>query len=194
MSTAMFKKLLAGLSFLTCASLSAAPLTVDLNVNGAQSAGLFGDAGNTTLYLDVGANSTVTSVSFDVILTAFSPSLLSELGVVFGDAKFNSATTITELILLNEPGTRPYTDFLELSGDTSFQVGADGLLRVEFFETFDDFLSVDGEWAGTITFGVETVDVEQPGEVPEPSTTLLIGAGLAMLGYARRRIAGKAAA
>ena len=194
MSTATFKKLLAGLSFFACASLSAAPMTVDLNLNGVDSVGLFDDPGNTTLYLNVGANSTITSVSFDVELTAFSPSSLSEFALILGDAKFNESVFIEELSPLNSPGTISYTDFLDLAGgEYSFQVGADGLLRVEFYETFDDFLGPDGQWNGTITFGVETVDVEQPGEVPEPSTTLLMSAGLAVLGYAgrRRRAAGK---
>lgn len=196
MSTVTFKKLLAGLSFFACASLSAAPMTVDLNLNSVQSVGYFGDPENTTLYLDVGANATITSVRFDVDLTAIDPSSLSELAVIFGDGRFNESVFIEELSTLNSPGTINHTEFFDLiASELSFQVGADGLLRVEFYETYDDFLGADGAWNGTITFGVDTVDVEEPGEVPEPSTTLLMGAGLAMLGYAgrRRRAAGKRA-
>lgn len=196
MSTVTFKKLLAGLSFFACASLSAAPMTVDLNLNSVQSVGYFGDPENTTLYLDVGANATITSVRFDVDLTAIDPSSLSELAVIFGDGRFNESAFIEELSTLNSPGTINHTEFFDLiASELSFQVGADGLLRVEFYETYDDFLGADGAWNGTITFGVDTVDVEEPGEVPEPSTTLLMGAGLAMLGYAgrRRRAAGKRA-
>ena len=65
-----------------------------------------------------------------------------------------------------------------------FRVGADGFLRLEFFEDWDDIAGVDGAWDfGTITFNAE----QAPTAVPEPATSLLFGAGLALPGYAGRR-------
>ena len=54
---------------------------------------------------------------------------------------------------------------------------------------------MDGQWDfGTITFNVEPAAGEEPGEVPEPATGLLLGAGLALMGYAKRRRSGARAA
>lgn len=189
-----FKKLLASLSLLASSSLFAAPVTFD--VTGIQSHGLYGDPDNTVVLLDVGANSVVTSIAYDVTLTADSPSWLADMVVGFENSKQTDGVFFTPGIEEWFPGTMSYSGFADLALlGLAFEVGVDGILRLEFFEDWDDLVGVDGQWDfGTITFGIETVDVEEPGEVPEPSTTLLIGAGLAMLGYTgRRRAAGKSA-
>jgi hypothetical protein len=80
-----------------------------------------------------------------------------------------------------------------------FTVGADGLLRLEFFEDFNDSaVSRDGIWNfGKITFDVTGDNVPgDPGtDIPEPATGMLMGAGLALMGFmaCRRRPGGKAA-
>lgn len=194
MKITTFKKLLASLSLLASSSLFAAPVTFD--VTGIQSHGLYGDPDNTVVLLDVGANSVVTSIAYDVTLTADSPSWLADMVVGFENSKQTDGVFFTPGIEEWFPGTMSYSGFADLALlGLAFEVGVDGILRLEFFEDWDDLVGVDGQWDfGTITFGIETVDVEEPGEVPEPSTTLLIGAGLAMLGYTgRRRAAGKSA-
>jgi len=185
-----FKMLFAGLSLLACSSVFAAPLVVD--VAGIQSFGEFGDADNTVLTFDVGANSTITSVSYSFGLTAYDPSYLSEMVVGFTDSNL-FGVFFTPGLFEGFPGSAIYegsVDLVEIG--LSFNVGADGILRLEFFEDWDDFLGADGQWDfGTITFGIEPV----AGEVPEPGSILLIGAGLAAMGYTgRRRAARKAGA
>jgi hypothetical protein len=146
--------------------------------------------------LDVGANSVVTSIAYDVTLTADSPSWLADMVVGFENSKQTDGVFFTPGIEEWFPGIMSYLGFADLALlGLAFEVGVDGILRLEFFEDWDDLVGVDGQWDfGTITFGIETVDVEEPGEVPEPSTTLLIGAGLAMLGdTGRRRAAGESA-
>lgn len=196
MKLSVVRKFIASLSLLACTSLSAAPLVVD--VTGIESYGEVNDDRNRVLTFNVGANSIITSLDYSVGLTAFDPSYLLEIAVVIEtSAGFQGpGTTLVPGVFDDFSGSAIYTNSIDLVAiGESFAVGADGILRLEFVERFnDDFLDPDGIWDfGTLTFGIETVDVEEPGEVPEPATTLLMGAGLAVLGYAgrRRRAAGK---
>ena len=194
MTLRSLSKLLVSLSLLACTSAFAAPLVV--NVAGVESYGEYGDSGNTVLTYNVGANVTITGISFNVNVTAFDPSWLSELSLAFEDSAQSNGVFFNPAFTEDDPGTGTYSDAADLVElGLSFQVGADGLLRLEFFEGFDDAsVSPDGIWNfGTITFITDAVDV--PGEVPEPASGLLMGAGLALIGYtARRRRTARSAA
>lgn len=183
MSLSTLNKLLVSLSFFACTSLFAAPLTVD--IAGVESYGEIGDPGNTVLNFNVGANSTVTSIEYSFNLTAIDPSWLSEIGLAFTDSKGNAGVVFNPGINDTFPGSDTYTGSADLVNfGLAFQVGNDGILRLEFYEDFDDFGGADGIWNfGTITFGIEPEVVA----VPEPSTALLLGAGIMMIGYGRRR-------
>lgn len=187
MSLRSLSKLLVGLSLLACTSVFAAPLVV--NVAGVQSVGVVGDSGNTVFTFNVGAGSTITSIAYNLNLTAFSPSWLSEIGLYFSSSDQSDGLFFTPGFQDPHPGTATYADSADLVAlGLSFAVGADGILRLEFFEDFDDAaVSPDGVWNfGTITFGVQEVP-GTPGTVPEPASALLIGAGLAGMAYAGRR-------
>jgi len=188
-------KMLVGLSLVVCSSVFAAPLVVD--VAGIQSYGEQDDAGNTVLEFNIGSNATVTGISWDVGVTAFTPSWVSEIYMMI------SASDQTNDIYFvasgrNAPGTAISSGSADLAAlDLAVKVGADGILRLEFFEAFDDLEGADGFWNfGTFTFVTDAVDVPPPtGNVPEPATGMLMGAGLALMGYTvrRRRMAAKAA-
>ena len=183
-----FKQLLVGLSLLACTSAFATPFT--FNVAGVQSTGEIGDAGNDVYQINVGANATITSVSYNFNVTAFTPSWLSEIGFAFTNSANTDGVILNPSDDLDEPGTETFVDLVDLVAEgLSFSVDADGILRLEFFEDFnDESISPDGVWNfGTITFNTADVDVPPGGEVPEPATGLLIGAGLALMGYTTRR-------
>lgn len=185
-----FSKLLVGLSFLASASAFAVPTTTTVNLIDVPSYGTFGDPENFIGVVDVGANSTITSIAFDLTLTAFSPSYLSELVVFFGRSDFLNGVFFTPGLGDDGPGTASYSGSASLTDlGLDFQVGADGLLLVEFFEDWDDFAGADGVWNGSFTFGYDTVDA--PVDVPEPASALLIAAGLATMRYVGRRRAAK---
>ena len=188
MSLNSLKNILAILSLFACSSLFAAPLTV--NVAGIPSVGEEGDSANTVLLFNVGANARITTLDYAVSLTAFSPSWLSEMNVSFTPSNGVGGVDLSPGFADNSSGTATYSDFIDLTDlGLDFQVGADGILRLEFFEDFDDFAGADGVWnSGTITVGFAGDSTP----VPEPATVLLMGMGVMMIGYGRRRRAGPA--
>ena len=144
-----------------------------------------GDPINVVDTLNIGANGRVIGIGWDVTLFADSPSWLEEMVVRFG----SSSAWLFDLVPGagdNIAGTATYNsggvmDLVGLSSD--FSVGADGLLRMEFFEFFDDYLD---DWDGIWESGALTIRVE--GEsVPEPGSLALLGLALAGLGLSRRR-------
>lgn len=191
MSLKTIKQLFAGLALLACTSAMAGQLTV--NVDGAESIGEYGDAGNTVWTFDVGANSTITGVSYSFNLTAFDPSWLGEVALAFTNSKATEGVFFNPGGLDFFPGTADYSGTADLVAlGLDFTVGVDGILRLEFYEDFDDMFGADGVWNfGTIVFDV--VPVEPPGDVPEPASALLMAGGFAALAYGRRRKAARAA-
>jgi hypothetical protein len=188
MSLRSVSKLLVSLSMLVCASLFAAPLVVD--VSGIQSTTTFFNVENTVLNIDVGANSTITSFAYSIDLTAFAPSLLSEIGLAVSDSSVNRGFFFNPGLSDGRSGTGSYADTFDLAAlGLAFQVGADGILRLEFYDDVDNLAGADGQWNfGTLTFGVEpAAGPDEPGEVPEPASVLLLAAGLGALGFATRR-------
>lgn len=167
-----------GLASLTA---QAAPVAVD--VSGAQSINLLGEAGNTVWLVDVGANALLTSLDWDLALDAFSPSLLSEMQVSFGDSSGLNLLTLTPGGADFSSGAGSYSGSIDLSA-FGLSVGADGLLRLEFSEAFKD-LAIDvaeGEWVrGTLTFGVSA------GALPEPASITLALVGLGVAAATRRK-------
>lgn len=171
---------------LTMGSANAATITID--VGGIDSFGGYGESGNTIITALIGANAEVTGVTYDVTLEAFSPSWLSEITVDFTDSAETAGVALRPGFEDALPGVGSYSDTANLTDlGLNFNVGADGQLRLQFYEGFDDAsVAPDGKWlSGTLTFEVSAL------AVPEPSTYALMAFGLAGLGaVARRRKAG----
>lgn len=154
-----------------------------VNVAGIDSIGAEGAAGNVVLTYNIGANSAVTGIGWDVNVSAFSPSWLSELVVGFGSSTAG-AVNLSVGAGDDMAGTASYSSggIVDLIGlGLNFNVNADGVLRLEFFEGFNDgAVSPDGRWnSGLLTIQVAAI--------PEPASYGLMAIGLLAVGAAARR-------
>ena len=163
----------------------AAVLNVD--VAGITTNGEFGDPTNTVLNFNIGTGTHVTGIGYDVNLTAFDPSYLSEITVSFTPSDPNSPAGVflTPAFDQPEPGTGDFSSggIVDLVGlGLDFNVASDGVLRLEFFEGFQD-AGVDPNGI----FNSGTLNVQYDAAVPEPSTWALSIVGVTIGGLVLRR-------
>lgn len=153
---------------------------IQVPVAGIESRDAQGAGGNVVVNLNLGAGTIVNGIGWNVVLTAEGESWQSEMAVGFG----SGGTTFINLrpgAGVNSPGQGAFTSngIIKLSTVPlpDMVVAADGILRLEFFETFDDVAGVrDGIWkSGFINLQI----------VPTPGAASLFG--LAGLAAARRR-------
>lgn len=142
-----------------------------------------GDVDNIVRSLNIGAGSRVVGIGWDVTLFADSPSYLSEMVVRFGSSD-SWLVNLTPGIGDDLPGTESYSSggVVDLVGiGLDFSVNADGTLKLEFFESFDDFANgLDGEWlSGALT--IRTMPI------PELGTYAMMLLGLGAVGAIARR-------
>ena len=127
--------------------------TAILPIDGIDSWDARGDSDNYLLLVDVGANNVVTAIGYDAALTtAPNGSWCSEARFVFTDSAETSGVAISPGF---ETGAPCDADNLSSGGPIDlvglgFQpiIGADGLLRIEAYESFDDVADeIDATWS-----------------------------------------------
>lgn len=177
----------AGLAFSPVMATSADAAVVVFDVSDIFSVDPFGDPLNEVYNLSIGANSEVIGIGWDVTLFADTPSWLSEMVVAFGSTSAQSLVQLTPAVGDDFPGTESYSsggiiNLVDLG--LNFSVDADGQLRLEFYETFDDFAN---DWDGIWISGALTIEYVPSGVVPEPASWALMIAGFGLVGAAVRR-------
>ena len=151
-----------------------------VDVTGIESFNSLGSPENTILTFELLPNATVVGLEWDVVIQANGGSWLDEMTIAFGstaeDFLFFAPSSTS-----NNGGNLPEAN----SGSANlvdlglaFDVAADGILRMEFFESFYD--------AGVVPNGVWVSGTVTVNYVPAPGAVALLGlAGLA--GSRRRR-------
>lgn len=156
------------------------PTIVTVDISGIADMDERGADSNVVRELFIGAGATIESLQWDINLTSHDPSYLSEMQLTFSDSLGNGIT-FTPGGGDDFEGTASYAGFQDLRVlGQQFQLGDDGLLRLEFHDAYKDlaFDEAEGMWnSGTLAFGVSAV--------PEPQTfALVFSALLSMLGVA----------
>lgn len=144
-----------------------------------------GSASNIIRDFYVGSRALITSLRWDVNVTTYPGSYLSEMQITFSDS-FGNGVTFTPGDGDDEDGTMDYAGFQDLGDlDKIFALGNDGILRLEFHDAYKDlaFDEAEGVWNfGTLTFGIAEAQVPEP-----PTYALMLGGLLLLSGAAKRR-------
>ncbi len=158
-------------------AVGAPPAEVVVGLTNIFSVAEIGNADNVMLNLGVTPGFQINQVRWDVSLTAYEPSWLSEMALTITNTAGDGIT-----LTPSETGTfgsGQFSGSMTLSAlGLAFSAGSDGRLNFEFHDGFDDLAGPDGRWnAGSmITLS----------PVPEPATYGLMALGLLAVAAARR--------
>ncbi|MBX3380073.1 MAG: PEP-CTERM sorting domain-containing protein [Phycisphaeraceae bacterium] len=178
------KKFLSAFAGMAVAASAANAAIFNIDVSGIYSNDEYGSPINVVQYLNTAiANGHVVSIGWDVQIYADSPSWLSEISVAFENSGQSAGVFLAPGTGDDFPGTSSYSSggLLDLIGlGLDFNLDANGILRLEYFEGYDDyFQDWDGQWL-TGTLSIEIL------EVPAPSAFALLGFAGIVAGRRRR--------
>ncbi|MDI9637290.1 PEP-CTERM sorting domain-containing protein [Geitlerinema splendidum] len=175
--------------------MSAQAATMTLDLSGAASWDGYGDPSNNVFFMNIGANSTVTGVEWNIDLRTVGASWLQEAIIDFD----NSTSSSSDWFALNpgfglaNSGNQVFNsggmillanadDQVLFTNGGNLTVGNDGLLKVELFETFDDVAD-----AIDANYGQGSYVTIQYEPIPEPATMAVLGLGAAALLRRKRK-------
>lgn len=170
----------------------AVTLVTTIDVSSARSYDAYDDADNTVRYPDLDTllpgytNYRLTGVGWNVSLTAYSPSRLSEMVIAIERPDRFAGVWMAPGYSDATSGTGTYTNLplIDLvSTHRDFAFAEDHVARIEFFELIDNTSNApDGLWnSGTIILRVEA------DPVPEPTSLMALSLGVIALAKRRRK-------
>jgi hypothetical protein len=145
---------------------------LSVDYTGVQTNAAFGNPANEVFNYNIGANSQVVGVSWDINIETIGGSWLSEARFDFTDSAITTGVSISAGFGVGNPGNQTFSSggFLSLTDlALDFAVGADGILRVEFWESF-----VDNAGAGD---AIVSGNVSFQYIVPAPGSLAVLGLG-----------------
>jgi hypothetical protein len=152
---------------------------LSVDYTGVQTNAAFGNPANEVFNYNIGANSQVVGVSWDINIETIGGSYLSEARFRVTDSAMTTGVSISAGFGVDNPGNQTFSSggFLSLTDlALDFAVGADGILRVEFWESFVDNAGTgDAIITGNVSFQY----------IPTPGSFAVLGLG--GLVAARRR-------
>jgi len=178
----------AGIALIGAWLLLAAPTvaqatTITISVFEVESFDEAGSSLNAILWVPVELDQTLVSVSWNVSLEAFEPSWLSEMSVTISN-EAGDQISFAPAVLNEFSGSESYIGGINLDAvGLSFGVRSGSLLRVEFWESFDDSQNqADGRWkSGALQFTFSA------SPIPEPTALATLALGIAMIWLKFRR-------
>ncbi len=163
------------------------------NVTGVRSGDLPGAPINEVYTWNIGAGNAVNGLGWDVVLTAFGFSWRNEIRVLVTDSTGLGGFNLGPGTDATPGGPTNYNSggaILKLANYAIPNVVAlgDGLIRFEFFESYDDVANAfEGLWNSGFLFVQTTGPVTNPLVFPTPASAGLLGlVGITMLGRKRR--------
>lgn len=165
--------------------------TLVIDIFDVNSYDLYGDPSNEVYLIDMagllglpsGTPLHVTGVAWDVSIASQGASWLSEAAVEIADTDVLGGITLTPANDTASPGTMQFSSTMVdlVAGGLDFMLG-DGVLRLEFFELYDDAAdSVDAVWNGSIEIEATAA------VVPLPATAWFLLSAVIPLMRSRRR-------
>jgi hypothetical protein len=165
-----------------CVAASASPQPLEIDLAGIPFHGELGSPDNVTMTFSVAPGSVVNEIGFALVLETFGASWLSEASILVTDSAGNGVS-LAPALGADDPGLGTFSGSIVLADQgLSFAVLDDGVLKLQFYDAFDDMpASMDARIvSGTLSFIGVT-------RVPEPSVLLLAALGLAGMRLPTRR-------
>ena len=147
--------------------------TISVDLNNVESWDAEGSPNNFTMTVNIGAGNSLVAIGWDVEVATVGPSWLSEATMSFSNTTGPAGLFLSVGAGNDAPGTMLFSSggLLDLTDNMipNITADADGLITIEFFESYDDVIDeIDAFLNGKITLGID---------VPAPGTAALFGFG-----------------